>query len=81
MFLLLTALVCGLHHLHVGRGVVGFDVGVDGLLNQTLLQLGFGQLAPHSRLVAALGKLVRPVQVTNVLDQDLRKQERQFTKV
>jgi len=69
---LLTALVGGLHHLHVGGGVVGLDVGVDGLLDQALLELCLGQLAPHGRLVAALRKLVGAVQVADVLDQHLR---------
>lgn len=33
----LTTLICSLYHLHVCRGVISFDVGVDGLLNQALL--------------------------------------------
>lgn len=68
----LTALVSRLHHLHVSRRVVSLDVGVDGFLHQALLELSLGQLAPHGRLVAALGELVRPVQVTDVLNQNLR---------
>lgn len=67
----LTALGCSLSHLHVGGGVVSLDVGVDGLLDQTFLELSLRQLTPHWRLVAALGKLISSVQVTDVLDQDL----------
>ena len=68
----LTALGCSLAHLHVGRGVISLDVGVDGLLHQTLLELSLGQLAPHWRLIAALSKLIGPVQVPNVLNQNLK---------
>lgn len=73
----LTTLSCSLSHLHVGGRVVGLDVGVDGLFDQTFLQLGLGQLTPHWRLVAALGELVSSVQVTNVLDQDLQQSSKE----
>lgn len=58
-------------HFHVSRGVVGLDVGVDGFFDEALLELGFGQLTPHWRLVAAFCKLIGSVQVTDVLDENL----------
>ena len=66
-----TVFAGGVDHLHVRRGVVGLDVGVDGLLHQVPVELRRGQLAPHRRLVAVLCKLVSPVQVLDVLDQHL----------
>lgn len=66
-----TALGRCLSHFHVSRGVVGLDVGVDGFFDEALLELGFGQLTPHWRLVAALSKLIGSVQVTDVLDENL----------
>ena len=70
-----TTLVGGLYHLHVGRGVVSLDVGVDSLLDQALLQLSLGQLAPHSWLVAALGKLIGSIQIPNVLNENLARRD------
>ena len=46
-------------------------VGVDGLLHHALVQLGVRQLAPHGRVVAPLRKLVRSVQVVQIVDQNL----------
>lgn len=66
-----TTPVSSLNHLHVCRRIISFDVRVNGLFNQILLQLSFSQLAPHSRLIAAFCKLIRPVQVPNMLNQHL----------
>ena len=67
----LTSTVCCLNDLGVGGRIVCLDVRVDGLLHHGSLELGLGQLAPDSRLVATLGKLVGTVQVTNMVDQNL----------
>ena len=40
--LLLTLGVGGLDDLCVGRGVIGLDVGIDGLFYHGSIQLGFG---------------------------------------
>ena len=69
----LTVLRRHLHHLHVLRRVVGLDVRVDRVAHQGLAELGARQLAPHRRLVALLSELVRPVEVTDVVDQHLRR--------
>lgn len=69
-----TACVGSLDNLHVGRRIVCFDVGVNGFLHHPFLELSFGQLAPHGRLIATLSKLIGSVQVPNVLDQNLGKE-------
>ena len=67
----LTAPAGWLNNFQVRGRVVPSDIGVDGFLHQIFLELGLGQLTPHSRLIASLRKLICPVQVSNVLDQDL----------
>ena len=57
--------------LRVLRRVVGLDVGVDGFLNETLVQLRLTELTPHAWLVALLGELVGAVQVVDVVNQHL----------
>lgn len=58
-------------HFHVCRWVVSLYVGIDGFLYETFLQLSFSQLAPHRRLIAAFSKFIGPIQVANVLNQNL----------
>lgn len=67
----LTAPAGCLNNFQVRGRVVPSDTGVDGFLHQVFLELGLGQLTPHCRLIAPLRKLIRPVQVSNVLDQNL----------
>ena len=67
----LTSTVGRLNDLGVGGRIVCLDVGVYGLLHHGSLELGLGQLAPNSRLVATLGKLIGTVQVTNMVDKNL----------
>lgn len=67
----LTTLSCSLSHLDVSGGVISFDVRVDGLFHQPLLELSLRQLTPHGGLIAALSELIGPVQVANVLNQNL----------
>lgn len=38
-------------------GIVGFDEGIDGGRDATLVELGFSKLGPNFRLVSFLGKL------------------------
>lgn len=71
----LTVLAGCIDHLHVSRRVNSFDVRVDGLLDEASLQLGSPQLAPHCRLVTALGKLIGSVQVSYVLYQHLQEKK------
>lgn len=59
----------------MGRRVLSSDKGVNGFLHQVFLELGPGQLTPHSRLIALLCKLIGSVQVSNVLNQDLGTKE------
>lgn len=68
----LTVLAGCIDHLHVGRRVDGFNVRVDGLLDEASVQLSSTQLAPHRRFITALGKLVGSVQVPYVLYQYLQ---------
>ncbi len=68
----LTGSTCSIHHLHVRRRLSGFDVGVDGFFDQTGLKLSLSQLTPDRALGTALRKLIRPVQIPQVLDQNLR---------
>ena len=59
--------------LRVLRRVVCFDVGVDGLLDETLVQLRLTELTPHAWLVALLGEFVGAVQVVDVVNQHLER--------
>ena len=59
--------------LCVLRRVVGLDIGVDGFLDETLVQLRLTELTPHTRLVALLGELVGTVQVVDVVNQHLER--------
>lgn len=51
--------------------IIGLNEGVDGFLDQTIVQLGSRQLTPHSRVIATLCKLICSVQVTHVFYQYL----------
>ena len=53
-------------------GVVGTEVGADGVGNGTTLQLSVRQLTPHLSLVHLRRVLVCPVQVLHVLQQHLQ---------
>ena len=70
--------VRGGHHIQVGRRIVSLDERVDGLFDQTLLQLGFGQLRPDGGLVASLSKFVSSVQIVHVLNKYLKKKSRKL---
>lgn len=67
----LTAVAGDLYDLHVLRGVIGLDVGVNGLFHHALVQLSTCQLAPHCRVIAPLCELVCSVQVVHVVYQHL----------
>lgn len=69
----LTVFAGCVDHLHVSRGVNGFNIRVNGLLDQVSVQLSSAQLAPHCRLVTALRELVGAIQVADVLDQYLQR--------
>ena len=69
---LLTSLIGSLDDLGVGGGVIGLDVGVDGLLHEVGTQLGLRQEAPHRWLVATFCKLIGAVQVVYMHDQHLQ---------
>ena len=67
----LTAAVSSLDDFCVGGWVICFDVGINGLLHQAVLQLRLGQETPHAWLVATLSIFVSTVQVTHMSDQNL----------
>lgn len=60
-------------HLAVVRGVEGLDVGVDGLVQVVVVQLGLGELGPHLGLVHPLGEGLGAVQGTQVVHQDFHR--------
>lgn len=68
----LTSIVGSLDDFGVSGWVISLDVRVNGLLYHRSFQLSLGQLTPDSRLVAALGEFIGTVQVTNVIDENLR---------
>ena len=72
----LTSIVGSLDDFSVGGRIISLDVRVDGLLHHRGLELGLGQLTPDSWLVATLGKLIGTVQVTNMVDEHLRKRQK-----
>lgn len=71
-YVCLTSIIGCLDDFSVSGGIISLDVGVDGLLHHGSLKLGLGQLAPHGWLVATLGKFIGTVQVTHMIDQNLR---------
>ena len=68
---MLTFLICSLNDLNIGRGVICLNVGVNGLLYETSIQLGLGKEAPHRWLVALLCKLVGTIKVVYMHDWHL----------
>ena len=67
-----TGAVRSRHHIQIGRWIVSLDERIDGLFDQSLLKLCFGQLRPNGGLVASLGEFVSSVQIVHVLDKYLQ---------
>mmetsp|Transcript_71220 Transcript_71220/g.201809 ORF Transcript_71220/g.201809 Transcript_71220/m.201809 type:complete len:370 (+) Transcript_71220:939-2048(+) len=59
----------GLDHLGVVGGVLGLQVGLDGLRHLTVLQLRLAQLVPDSLVAAARRELLGPLHGLNVRQQ------------
>ena len=63
-------------NFHILGWVICFDVGVDGFLDKSLVELCSGQLAPYSRVVTALCKLVGPIQIVHIINENLQREQK-----
>mmetsp|Transcript_25740 Transcript_25740/g.76640 ORF Transcript_25740/g.76640 Transcript_25740/m.76640 type:complete len:1065 (+) Transcript_25740:1273-4467(+) len=61
----------GLDDLHVVAGVLGLEVGLDGLRDLTVLELRLAELVPDLVVAAAGGELVRALHRLDVVQQRL----------